>query len=54
VVVPEDQRGLAGSPTKVVKTYTPTHEKNGMKIEGLDGKAAAEKLAGLLADAKLI
>ena len=54
VVVPEEQRGLAGSPTKVVKTYTPTHEKNGMKIEGLDGKAAAEKLAGLLFDAKLM
>jgi electron transfer flavoprotein beta subunit len=54
VVVPEDQRGLAGSPTKVVRTYTPTHEKNGMKIQGLDGKAAAEKLVGLLTDAKLI
>ncbi len=54
VVVPEEQRGLAGSPTRVVKTYTPAHEKNGMKIEGLDGRAAAEKLAGLLAEAKLI
>ena len=54
VVVAPEERGLAGSPTKVVKTYTPTHEKNGMKIEGLDGKAAADKLVGLLSDAKLL
>lgn len=54
VIVAPEERGLAGSPTKVKKTYTPTHEKNGMKIEGLGGKEAAEKLAGLLADAKLL
>ncbi len=54
VVVAPEERGLAGSPTKVLKTYTPRHEKNGMKIEGLDGKAAADKLTGLLSDAGLL
>ncbi len=54
VVVPEDKRGLAGSPTKVKKTYTPTHQKNGMKIEGLEAAEAASKLVGLLGDAKLL
>lgn len=54
VVVPEDKRGLKGSPTKVKKTYTPTHEKNGMKIAGLEADEAAKKLVGLMADAKLL
>ena len=54
VVVAPEERGLAGSPTKVVKTYTPTHQKNGMKIEGLSGAEAAAKLADLMADAKLL
>ena len=54
VIVPEDKRGLAGSPTKVKKTYTPVREKNGTRIEGLDGGEAGRKLAALLADAKLV
>ena len=54
MVVAPEERGLAGSPSKLVKTYTPTHEKNGMKIEGLDGAAAADKLVELLSDAKLL
>ncbi|MCD8332780.1 MAG: acyl-CoA dehydrogenase family protein [Clostridiales bacterium] len=54
VVVDPSERGLNGSPTRVLKTYTPHHEKNGMKIENLDGKAAAEKLTGLLSDAGLL
>lgn len=54
VVVAPEERGLAGSPTKVIKTYTPTHEKNGMKLEGLTGAEAADKLVGLLSDAKLL
>ncbi|MCD8148042.1 MAG: acyl-CoA dehydrogenase family protein [Clostridiales bacterium] len=54
VVVAPEERGLNGSPTRVLKTYTPRHEKNGMKIENLDGKAAAEKLTGLLSDAGLL
>ncbi len=54
VVVPEDERGLKGSPTKVKNTYTPVREKNGMKITGLEADEAAKKLAGLMADAKLL
>ncbi len=54
VVVDPSERGLAGSPTKVVRTYTPTHEKNGMKIEGLGGAEAAQKLVDLMASAKLL
>ena len=54
VVVDEDRRGLKGSPTKVKSTYTPVHEKNGMKIEGLAAKDAAAKLVELMDAAKLI
>lgn len=54
VVVPEGERGLKGSPTKVKKTYTPVRTKNGMKIEGLSGAEAAKKLVGLMTDAKLL
>ena len=54
VVVAPEERGLAGSPTKVVKTYTPTHTKNGMKIQDMAGAEAAEKLVDLLGEAKLL
>ncbi|MBQ3089972.1 MAG: electron transfer flavoprotein subunit beta/FixA family protein [Oscillospiraceae bacterium] len=54
VVVAPEERGLAGSPTKVVKTYTPTHTKNGMKIQGLAAAEAAGKLVDLLGEAKLL
>ncbi len=54
VVVDPAERGLKGSPTKVVKTYTPRHEKNGMKIEGEDAVTAANKLTQLLSDAGLM
>ena len=54
VVVDENRCGLKGSPTKVKSTYTPVHEKNGMKIEGLGGKEAAAKLVELMSQAKLI
>lgn len=54
VAVPEDRRGLKGSPTKVVKTYTPTHEKNGMRIEGVGPEEAAQRLAQLLDEAGLV
>lgn len=54
VVVPEEKRGLNGSPTKVRKTFTPVHQKNGMKIAGLEADEAARKLVGLLTDAKLL
>lgn len=54
VEVPENERGLKGSPTKVKKTYTPVRTKNGTKIEGMDGAEAAKKLVGLMTDAKLL
>ncbi len=54
VVVDPSERGLKGSPTKVVKTYTPHHEKNGMKIENEEPQAAAEKLTDLLTAAGLL
>jgi electron transfer flavoprotein beta subunit len=54
VIVPEEKRGLKGSPTKVKKTYTPVHEKNGKKITGVSGKEAAGQLVELLSAAKLI
>lgn len=54
VVVPEDERGLKGSPTKVKKTYTPVRQKNGVKLTGLEGREAAKKLADLMAEAKLL
>ncbi len=54
VIVPEDKRGLKGSPTKVKKTYTPVHEKNGRKIAGVSGAAAAKQLVELMSAAKLI
>ena len=54
VIVPEDKRGLKGSPTKVKRTYTPVHEKNGQKLEGLSAGEAAAKLVELMGAAKLI
>ena len=54
VVVPEDKRGLKGSPTKVKKTFTPVRTKNGMRLEGLPGAEAGRKLADVLAEAKLV
>ena len=54
VIVPAEKRGLAGSPTKVKKTYTPVREKHGMRIEGVKGAEAGAQLADVLADAKLL
>lgn len=54
VIVAPEERGLAGSPTKVKKTYTPVREKNGMKIEGVEAPEAAKKLVGLMTAAKLL
>lgn len=46
--------GLKGSPTKVRGTFTPTHEKNGQKIEAQTGDEAGRTLVKLLGQAKLI
>lgn len=49
-----ERAGLKGSPTKVKKTYTPVHDKNGVKIKEETNEASALKLAAMLWDAKLI
>lgn len=49
-----DRCGLKGSPTKVKSTYTPTREKNGIKIAGVPAEEAATQLATLLTDAKIL
>ncbi|MCD8144531.1 MAG: electron transfer flavoprotein subunit beta/FixA family protein [Oscillospiraceae bacterium] len=54
VIVPEDKRGLKGSPTKVKRTYTPVREKNGQKLAGMPAADAAKKLVELMGAAKLI
>lgn len=54
LAVPAEKVGLNGSPTKVKKTYTPVHEKNGMKLENMPAAEAAAKLAELMGKAKLI
>lgn len=46
--------GLKGSPTKVKKTFTPTHKKAGVKIQEESDQLSAQKLLSLLADARLI
>jgi electron transfer flavoprotein beta subunit len=52
--VDENQLGLKGSPTKVRKIFSPERRGAGMKIQNMDGKEAAAKLAKLLNDAKVI
>lgn len=54
VIVPEEKRGLKGSPTKVKKTFTPTLSKTGLRLEGMTGAEAGAKLAEVLAEAKLV
>ncbi len=49
-----DLCGLGGSPTKVKKTYTPSHEKNGVKLQGLAAEEAAKKVVDLIVDAKIL
>jgi len=44
--------GLNGSPTKVVKIFSPPPRKGGQIIEG-DAKEISEKLVGLLKDETL-
>jgi electron transfer flavoprotein beta subunit len=46
--------GLKGSPTKVKRTFTPQHNKNGIRIEEPYAREAAAKLAGFLKEASLI
>ena len=46
--------GSGGSPTRVVRTYTPPKKSGGVKIEEETGELAAEKLTALLSDAGVI
>jgi electron transfer flavoprotein beta subunit len=43
--------GLAGSPSKVIKTFVPERKKGGVKIQEETGEMSADKLAALLSDA---
>ena len=45
--------GLAGSPTNILKSFTPPQKGAGMMLEG-DDKATCEKLAGILAGKHII
>ncbi len=46
--------GLNGSPTRVKKTFTPTREKNGVKLTGMEAVDAANEVVKLLEEAKLL
>ena len=47
------QCGLNGSPTRVVRTYTPVVVKNGVTVEGESAEEIADNLIGML-DAKML
>ena len=49
-----DQVGLAGSPTKVKRTFTPVHNKTGVKLEGKSAQESVSELMNLLTDAKIL
>lgn len=51
--VPEDKVGLAGSPTQVVRIFSPPHRKGGEKWTG-EPSDLAEKLVSLLKDLELV
>ena len=46
--------GLAGSPTKVKRTFTPERSKHGVKLEGMQAPDAARELVRLLGEKRLI
>ncbi len=50
---PEDKVGLKGSPTQVVKVFTPPHREGGVKWEG-DAPDLADKLTELLRDLEIV
>ncbi len=54
IEIDKEQCGLNGSPTKVVKTYTPVREKNGIMIKEETAAESAQKLLDMLADAKIM
>lgn len=50
---PVEKLGLAGSPTQVVKVFTPPHREGGIKWEG-DAPDLTDKMVGLLKDLEII
>jgi electron transfer flavoprotein beta subunit len=44
----ENELGLAGSFTQVVKVFPPVPKKDGLKLEGLEPAAAAKEIASFL------
>ena len=46
--------GLKGSPTKVKKTFTPVHNKQGVKIQEETDEQSALKLVQLMTDENLV
>ena len=48
------QAGLKGSPTKVKKTFTPVHNKQGVKIQEETDEQSALKLVQLMTDENLV
>lgn len=50
---PAEKVGLLGSPTQVVKIFTPPHREGGMKWEG-DAPDLADKMAELLKDLEIV
>jgi electron transfer flavoprotein beta subunit len=51
--VPEDDLGLKGSPTRVMKVFAPEKRSGGEKWEG-EPDELARKLAGALAERQLV
>ena len=50
---PEEKLGLQGSPTQVVKVFSPPHREGGEKVIG-EPSELAEKLAGLLKELEIV
>lgn len=46
--------GLKGSPTKVKRTFTPVHNKQGIKIQEKSQERAVKRLIQLMTEAKLV
>ncbi|MHB0913888.1 MAG: electron transfer flavoprotein subunit beta/FixA family protein [Armatimonadota bacterium] len=53
VEAPEEKLGLAGSPTQVVKVFSPPHKEGGERHTG-EPEELAEKLAGLLKELEIV
>jgi electron transfer flavoprotein alpha/beta subunit len=52
--IEEDQLGLMGSYTQVVKIFPPGEKKGGRKLEGLSPEAAAQEITAYLRKENLI